>query len=59
MGDAINQLGMYQVRSEILKDSHAVVMHDMPIHSGYEIEKEVVEKHVETILDQSENRRHR
>ncbi|MEE9516975.1 MAG: hypothetical protein V3V52_07715, partial [Candidatus Adiutricales bacterium] len=43
---------------ELLKDSRAKVMHDMPIHAGYEIEREVAEANMETILDQAENRRH-
>ncbi|MBU4055707.1 MAG: ornithine carbamoyltransferase, partial [Proteobacteria bacterium] len=46
------------VTSVLLKDSNAVVMHDMPIHSGYEIERNLVEKHINTILRQGENRRH-
>ncbi|NKB70433.1 MAG: ornithine carbamoyltransferase [Candidatus Latescibacteria bacterium] len=56
--ERISQMGQYQVTSELLTDSRAVVMHDMPIHSGYEIEREVVEEQIETILDQGENRRH-
>ena len=48
----------YQITTELMKDSPAVVMHDMPIHPGYEIEREVVEAHIETILRQGENRRH-
>jgi ornithine carbamoyltransferase len=48
----------FSVTSTLLKDSPAVVMHDMPIHAGYEIERDVVERHIETILDQAENRRH-
>jgi len=48
----------YAITSTILRDSRAVVMHDMPIHAGYEIEREVVERHIEVILDQAENRRH-
>ena len=42
----------------LLKGSKAVVMHDMPIHTGYEITREVVEKHIETILRQAENRKY-
>ncbi|MBA3030664.1 MAG: ornithine carbamoyltransferase [Desulfobacteraceae bacterium] len=56
--DRMNQMGQYQVTSVLLKDSNAVVMHDMPIHSGYEIERNLVEKHINTILRQGENRRH-
>jgi len=32
-------------------------MHDMPIHAGYEISREVIEQHLETILQQAENRK--
>jgi ornithine carbamoyltransferase len=35
-----------------------MVMHDMPMHPGYEISKDIVDKHLETILDEAENRRH-
>ena len=35
-----------------------MVVHDMPIHPGYEITQDVMEKHLETILDEAENRRH-
>jgi ornithine carbamoyltransferase len=56
--DRIKKMRPYQVTSEFLKDSSAVVMHDMPIQPGYEIEREVVEAHIQTILKQGENRRH-
>lgn len=56
--ERISTMRPFSITSTLLKDSHALVMHDMPIHSGYEIEKAVVEKHLETILDQAENRRH-
>jgi ornithine carbamoyltransferase len=56
--ERITQMSLYQITSELLRDSQAVVMHDMPIHSGYEIERDVVEKHIELILNQAENRRH-
>lgn len=48
----------FSVTSDLLQNSRAVVMHDMPIHAGYEIERSVVEGHMETILRQAENRRH-
>ena len=56
--ERIKKMGHFRVTSELLKDSNAVVMHDMPIHSGYEIDRDVVEKNINTILDQGENRRH-
>jgi ornithine carbamoyltransferase len=48
----------FQINSELLEGSKAVVMQDMPIHAGYEISRDVVEKHINTILLQAENRRH-
>jgi ornithine carbamoyltransferase len=33
----------YQINSELLKDSSAFVMHDMPIHRGYEISPEIID----------------
>jgi len=48
----------FSITSALLKNSQALVMHDMPIHAGYEIEREVVERHLGIILDQAENRRH-
>jgi ornithine carbamoyltransferase len=32
----------FQINMELLKHTKAKVMHDMPIHSGYEITREVV-----------------
>jgi ornithine carbamoyltransferase len=46
----------YQVNKELLKDSDALIMHDMPIHRGYEITGEIVENPNSIIYDQSENR---
>lgn len=48
----------YQVNDALLEGSDAVVFHDMPIHAGYEISQSVLTKHMDTILDQAENRRH-
>ena len=48
----------YQINAALLKDSHAIVLHDMPMHVGYEITQEVVDQNLEHILDQAENRRH-
>jgi ornithine carbamoyltransferase len=47
----------FQINQELLKDSKAIIMHDMPIHAGYEISREVVEQHLDTILQQAENRK--
>ena len=46
----------YQVNKELLKDSDALIMHDMPIHRGYEITGDAVESPNSIIYDQSENR---
>jgi ornithine carbamoyltransferase len=48
----------YQVNEELLKGSKARVMHDMPMHPGYEITRPVIEAHLDTILRQSKNRMH-
>lgn len=46
----------YQINKELLKKSSAYVMHDMPIHRGYEISPDVVESPKSVIYQQSENR---
>jgi len=46
----------YQVNKELLKDSDALIMHDMPIHRGYEISEDIIESPNSIIYDQSENR---
>ena len=48
----------YQINDEFIKDSKAIVLHDMPMHVGFEISQSVVDKNLEHILDQAENRRH-
>lgn len=48
----------YQLNEELLQGSTCRVMHDMPMHPGYEITRGVIETHIETILQQAENRRH-
>lgn len=48
----------YQINDEFLEGSHAIVLHDMPMHVGYEISQSVIDKNLEHILDQAENRRH-
>ncbi|UCE29546.1 MAG: ornithine carbamoyltransferase [Candidatus Bathyarchaeota archaeon] len=48
----------YQVNSELLKDSDALIMHDMPIHRGYEMSTDVIENPNSIIYEQSENRLH-
>jgi ornithine carbamoyltransferase len=46
----------YQVNKELLKGSNAYVMHDMPIHRGYEITADIIESPTSVIYEQGENR---
>ena len=46
----------YQINRELLKGSNAYIMHDMPIHRGYEISSEMIESPQSIIYEQSENR---
>ena len=46
----------YQINAELLKDSNAFIMHDMPIHRGYEITAESIENTKGVIYEQAENR---
>ncbi|MDH5437367.1 MAG: ornithine carbamoyltransferase [Candidatus Bathyarchaeota archaeon] len=48
----------YQVNAELLKGSDALIMHDMPMHRGYEITEDAIESSNSIIYDQSENRLH-
>lgn len=46
----------YQINKELMKDSRAKIMHDMPIHPGYEMAEDMVECEQSIIYDQAENR---
>jgi ornithine carbamoyltransferase len=46
----------YQINSELLKGCDAYIMHDMPIHRGYEISAEAIESSKAVIYEQAENR---
>jgi len=46
----------YQINKELLKVSNAYIMHDMPIHRGYEISPDVIESPKSIIYEQSENK---
>jgi ornithine carbamoyltransferase len=46
----------YQINAELLKGSDAYIMHDMPIHRGYEISAEAIENPKAVIYEQAENR---
>jgi ornithine carbamoyltransferase len=54
----IAQMSPYQLNEALLKDSNALIMHDMPIHSGYEIDRWAIEHPNAIIFDQAENRLH-
>jgi ornithine carbamoyltransferase len=54
----IKSMMPYQVNLELLKESNALVMHDMPIHRGYEITEEAINSPNSIIYEQSENRLH-
>jgi ornithine carbamoyltransferase len=46
----------YQLNKELLKGSNAYIMHDMPIHRGFEIAVDAIESPRSVIYEQSENR---
>lgn len=54
----INQMLPYQINEELLDGIDCKVMHDMPIHDGYEISASMVRDPRSIIFDQSENRLH-
>jgi ornithine carbamoyltransferase len=56
--ERIKKMLPFQINAELLQGSKAVVMHDMPIHAGFEISRDVVETHLKTILQQADNRKY-
>jgi ornithine carbamoyltransferase len=52
----LKQMMPYQINKQLLKNSKAYVMHDMPIHRDYEITGDVVSSPKSIIYEQSENR---
>ncbi len=48
----------FQINKTLLQDSDALIMHDMPIHRGYEISNDVIDAPNSVIYLQSENRLH-
>lgn len=46
----------YQIDCALLAGSRAKIMHDMPIHPGYEIAEDMIEHEQSIIYDQAENR---
>jgi ornithine carbamoyltransferase len=52
----VKLMAPYQINSKLMKESSALIMHDMPIHRGYEITGEVVDSPNSVIYQQAENR---
>ncbi len=52
----LQQMMPYQINAELLQGSDAYVMHDMPIHRGYEISAQVIESPKSVIYEQAANR---
>jgi ornithine carbamoyltransferase len=52
----IQQMMPYQINSDLLKGSNAFIMHDMPIHRGFEISPEAIGDPKSVIYEQAENR---
>jgi len=48
----------YQINDALMEGSHAIVLHDMPMHVGFEISQSVIDKNLDYIVNQAENRRH-
>jgi ornithine carbamoyltransferase len=46
----------YQVNRELLKGTNAFIMHDMPMHKGYEISPDAIGSPKSVIYEQAENR---
>jgi ornithine carbamoyltransferase len=46
----------YQINKELLRESEAYIMHDMPIHRGFEISADMIDDARSLIYEQSENR---
>ena len=56
--ETMQKMMPYQINDDFIGDSKAVVFHDMPMHEGFEISQSVIDKNLNYILDQAENRRH-
>jgi ornithine carbamoyltransferase len=52
----VKLLSPYQLNAENLAGSEATILHDMPIHPGYEISAELVDSPRSAIFRQAENR---
>ena len=54
----LKQMMPYQINAELLKGVNCKIMHDMPIHDGFEITAEMTRDPRAIIYPQSENRLH-
>jgi len=54
----VNLMMPYQINKELMKGSKAYIMHDMPIHRGYEISADIIDSPKSIIYQQAENRLH-
>lgn len=54
----VKEMLPYQINRELIGDRPLKIMHDMPIHDGYEIEAELVKDPRSIIFEQAENRMH-
>ncbi len=54
--ERILKMRPYQINHKLMRDSKARILHDMPIHSGYEISAEMVEDSRSLIFKQAANR---
>ncbi len=52
----LKQMMPYQISKKLLKNSNAYIMHDMPIHRGYEINVDAIENPRSVIYEQAANR---
>jgi ornithine carbamoyltransferase len=48
----------FQINRELMQGGQAIVLHDMPIHAGYEISRDLVEEHISNILQQAVNKKY-
>jgi ornithine carbamoyltransferase len=51
-------MSSYQLNEKLLTNRDILIMHDMPIHTGYEIDRWAIEQPQSIIFDQAENRLH-
>jgi ornithine carbamoyltransferase len=54
----ISTMMPFQLNEKTLADSKAVILHDMPMHAGFEITRPVMEANIATILQQADNRKY-